>query len=128
MYEVKRVMEDDFYTLLKLHYELQQLLPMKANRLESARHIIGELAKGKALALGLYKDTILVGFINGYQETEEVYFFANIYVKKDSRRGVKQLMTFAETIIKEHGYKQWKGTSILPEGMNILERFGGVKK
>ena len=128
MYEIKTITDEDIYTLFELHYKLQQLLPIKYNRLVSAMVLMSELKKSTHLIVGLYKTETLVGFINGWEDTEEVFYLANVYVQEDSRFKVKELMQYAEDAVITRGYKQWKATSILEQGMRALEKFGGVKR
>jgi len=124
MYNIKPIDDKDFYTLLRLHYELQQILPGKHGESVSAIILCKELNRLDKIVIGLYKDNTLVGFINGYSETSEIFYFSNIYVLKEHRLGVKKLMTYAEDKIKELGYKAWKSESIIKEGKNILLKFG----
>lgn len=125
MYEIKSIVDSDYYSLLELHYKLQQLFPMKLNRLVSSIALINELNKHDLLVIGLYKDKKLVGFINGYKETSEVFYFSNIFVEKENRLKVIDLMTYAEAIVIDRGYKRWKSQSFFKDGKNILEKFGG---
>lgn len=124
---IKPIPDTDIYNLYELHYKLQQVLPIKLNRLLSSFTFTLELQKTNILVVGLYKFDKLVGFINGWEESEEVFYMANIYVNPDSRIGVKKLMEYAEKDIKQRGYKYWKATSFVKDGMNILEKFGGIK-
>ena len=119
----KIIDDEDFYDLLELHHELQQLLPAKLNKSRSALALLEELQRLDARGMGLYKENKLVGFVNGYG-VEGIYYFSNIYVLQDSRLGVKQLMSYAEQIAVSLGYTVSKAESCLSEGKKVLQHFG----
>lgn len=124
MYEVRHIQDSDTYTLLELHYKLQQLLPDKLNKSQSAWILLNEINKQTRLILGLFKNDVLSGFINGYEENSEVFHFSNLYINPDSRYGIRKLMLEAENWVKKHNYKVWTSNSILKEGKQALIGFG----
>jgi len=124
MYNIKIIEDSDLYTLLDLHYQLQQLLPTKFTRSVSAWLLLHEFNGKDRIIAGLYKDGELCGFCNGYGESEDMYYFSNMYVLKDHRRGVKLLMDTVIEMAGDMGYEIWRCESITPEGKNIMEKYG----
>lgn len=124
MYNIKPIEDKDFYKLLELNYKLQQLLPYKHNISASAVLLCKDLGVVDKLVIGLYKGDELVGFINGVKETDEIFYFSNIYIEPEHRYGTKKLMEYAEKAIIDLGYKAWKSDGNTKEGIRVLQRFG----
>lgn len=127
MYNIKPIEDKDFYKLLELNYKLQQLLPYKHSISASAVLLCKDIGIADKLVIGLYKDDELVGFINGVKETDEIFYFSNIYVEPQHRYGVKKLMEYAEKAVIELGYKFWKSDGNTIEGSKALYKFGARK-
>ena len=124
MYNIKSIEDKDFFKLLELNYELHKLLPMQLSLSAATVSLCKDIGLIKKLVIGLYKDDVLVGFINGYEHTEEIFWFSNIYVLKEHRFKVKALLEYAENKVKELGYTSWLTNSLLKQGKNVLTKFG----
>jgi hypothetical protein len=124
MYKIKLIDDMDLYRLLELHYKLQQLLPAKLSKSESAWVLLNYFSAINFIALGLYKDDSLVGFITGNEATKEIYYFSNLYIEPGHRLGIKKLMKNAEDRVIKMGYKAWYSDSVLKEGKKVLLKFG----
>lgn len=124
MYNIKSIEDKDFFKLLELNYELHKLLPMQHSLSAATVCLCREIDVTNKLVIGLYYEDSLVGFINGYEYTKEIFWFSNIYVLPKHRYKVKNFLEYAEKEIVTMGYTSWLTHSLMKQGKNMLTKFG----
>ncbi len=123
MINIKIIDDSDYNELLELYQKYQKVLPTRYGRFIASKLLNEELIKTNSIALGLYKNKDLVGYILGYGESE-VFILNSMYVKKQYRFYVKKFLDFMEDSLKSKEYIGWKATAITKEANSSLRTYG----
>ena len=125
MINIKIIDDYEYNELLDLYQCYQDILPTKYGKFISSRLLNEELLVVDSLALGLYKNEVLVGYIIGYREAGTKTFILNsMYVKKQYRFYVKKFLDFMEDYLKSNGYTCWKATALTKEANSSIVTYG----
>jgi len=116
---IKQIEDIEYIKLLEFYVLYQNELPTRYSTFISSKLLNEELMKPNSLALGLYKNKNLVGFILGYGE-HELFNFNSMYVDKKYRYYVKQFLNDTEKYIKTLGYKGWLALSVTEQSNKMF--------
>jgi len=114
---IKNICDNDYNKLLELYQKYQSELYAKNNYFASSLLLNEELNKPNKLALGVYntKD-ILVGFLLSYDNV-----LSSIYIEKQYRIYLAELINYFEDRLKEADYIGWETTSLTGASAKALE-------
>lgn len=124
MIKIEQIDDIDLGNLIDLYHVYNQRLVTKHNMYHSTKILVDKLATPHALALGLYRDSKLVGFIIGHGISGSVFYFTDMYIMPKYRYYTKDMLIDTETFIKRLGYTSWVSESSTKEGMRMFEHYG----
>jgi hypothetical protein len=125
MIDIKIIDDIDYNDLLKLYQNYQDILPTKYGKFISAKLLNEELAISNSMALGLYNNSKLVGYIIGYG-VDDTFTFSSMYVNKASRYYVTKFLQNTENIIKSMGYNKWVATSVTKQSNRMFMHYKAI--
>jgi len=126
MIKIKIIDDKDYNRLLELYQDYQEVLPTKHSNFVSARLLNKELLQSNSIALGLYKEDNLVGFILGEGSNKVVVNFSSMYVDTKHRYYVKKFLQETERYIKSLGYSGWIANSVTKQSGKMFNSYGAV--
>ena len=106
--------------LFKLFGEYNKALKLN----NTPRTLKNKLDAKNAIAVGLYVEEVLRGFIIGFDISDKsIFHFSDIYVSEGYRYYVKDLLDYTEDYIRNQGYKAWTSSSRTEEGQRMLAKY-----
>lgn len=127
--EVRLVKNEDFMQLAELVCEMYKSIDESINEFQAINTLIHSINSEKAfLAIGLYDDTALAGFVLGYEYNEKTFYFSGIYVIIKNNIQVKQLIEFSFDHIAKLGYTSWEVDATNDNICSIMEKYGAKIK
>lgn len=127
--EVKPIKNEDFLQLVALNYEMYQGIDPNINEFQATNTLLHQINNEKGfLALGLYDDTALAGFVLGHEYNEKTFYFSGIYVIIKNSASVKQLIEFSFAKIEELGYTAWEVDATNENIGSIMKKYGAEVK
>jgi len=126
MYNIKLVDDSELYTLVELNKEMRASISPEVNNFNCMRQLLTDLTYKDAIALGLYYDETLVGFVIGYGLTDTTYFFTGVYIQKGHKLQLLELLNKAEESLPPK-YIYWESEASSPKGKIMLEKFGATQ-
>lgn len=121
--QVKPILDNDFAKLVNLYIMMYAALPTPVHAIAATHGLTSAvLNKPNFIALGLYIDENLVGFVTGYEIAPLDFYFSGIYATNP--RHVKPLMDAAEKQINELGYKNWESDATSDNVEGLLNKYG----
>ena len=124
MINIKQIDDKELPELIELNYQYNQCLVTKHNRFNSTKSLLDRLATPHALALGLYRDSKLLGFTIGYGLSKETFYFTDMYIVQKARYYTSKLLIESESFIKSLGYTSWTSESHTKDGMRMFKHYG----
>lgn len=122
----RQVDDKEFIPLAILHYEYMNSLdrgyfPMW----KSTEELLKALKKPEAMALGLFIQDNLVGFVLGNKDKNrnDAYYFSALYISPRYRLYIKRLYNAAEEMVTGR-YKYWITDAINEVASNLHKRMG----
>ena len=127
--EVRLIKNEDFMQLAELvvdmyHHINTDINPFQA--LNTLVHMINN--KPGFVAIGLFDETALAGFVIGYEDTKKTFHFSGIYVIIKNNEWSKKIIDFSFAHIKELGYTSWTADATNDNISSILEKYGAEVK
>ena len=126
MYNIKIIDDSDFYSLVELNKEMRASISESVHNFSCVSQLLRGLTLTDALAIGLYKNEVLVGFVTGYGQSNYVYFFSGVYIQEGHKLQLLSLLKKAEKFLPSK-YITWESEASSLKGKNMLEKFGAVQ-
>lgn len=127
--EVKLIKNEDFIQLLPLVAEMYQAIDPNINEFQAVNTVMHQINNEKAfLAIGLYDETALAGFVLGHEYNEKTFYFSGIYVIIKNSTEVKKLIEYSFKYIEDLGYTAWEVDATNSNISSIMEKYGAVVK
>lgn len=115
--------------LTELVVDMYQSINAGINAFQAVNTLIHTINnKPGFLAIGLYDETALAGFVVGYEETKNIFHFSGIYVIIKNNEWSKKIIDFSFAHIKELGYTAWTADATNDNISSILEKYGAEVK
>ena len=76
------------------------------------------------VAIGMYDNDMLVGFMKGYCFSKKLFHFSGIYVIMKNNKDTKQLIEYSLDLVKEKGYSAWSVDTTNSNISSIVEKYG----
>jgi len=119
---IKIMQDKDYNKLLELYQEYQSELYAKNNKFASSLMLNDELGKQDKISFGVYNSKEeLVGFLIGYSNV-----LNSIYIQKDYRYYLNELIKKYEDTLKKLKYKGWEATSLTRKSAKALEHLKAI--
>lgn len=122
--EVKPIPDEQFMGLATLYVEMSKVLSLPISAAPALYTLTHSLAtKTNFIALGLYEDGQLNGFVTGYAISKKTFYFSGIYVKTKNRNA-KLLIEESFKCIEDMGYVSWEADCNNELISSILTKYG----
>ncbi len=123
--EIKIIENEDFMSLAELTVEMYQSMNININAFQAIStltHMINN--HPEFVAIGLYEDGVLLGFVFGYEGGVKVFHFAGIYTITKNNERVQKLIEFSFDWVENRGYMAWEADATNKNISSILEKYG----
>lgn len=122
--EVKSIPNEQFMELAILYVEMNKVLSCQVPSAPALYTLTHDLAnKPDFIALGLYENERLGGFVTGYALSKKTFYFSGIYVKIKNKN-VRILVEKSFSLIKDMGYTSWEADCNNDNIASILSKYG----
>ncbi len=129
MMEIKEISNGDFLHLVNLNVKMYEEIDITINAFGATNTLMyGINTKVDFIAIGLYDDNKLVGFVTGHQQDKKVFYFSGIYVIMKNNEWTKKLIEFCFSLIKDKGYSAWAVDATNSNISSIMEKYDAVAK
>lgn len=123
--EIRFIPNTDFLQLGKLTVNMYYAIDKNINEFQAINTLVHSINTQKNfIAIGLYDDKILKGFVTGYEGGIDIYYFSGIYLEDKNTEYTKKLIDFSFETIKEMGYKGWEVEANNENIASIVEKYG----
>lgn len=126
--EIKLVGNNDFMQLLDLNTEMYKEIDTNINSFQATNTLMAYINTKSFLAVGLYDEDVLVGFVTGIEQTTETFYFTGIYLVIKNSEWTQRLIEFSFDHIQKLGYKAWEVDSTNSNIASIMQKYGAVEK
>ncbi len=127
--EIKEISNEDFMALACLRAAMYKEMDPSINSFGAVNTLVHEInTKSDFIAIGLFEDNALVGFVNGYAMSKNVFYFSGIYVIIRNNEWIKKLIDHSFTFIKDKGYSAWQVDATNGNISSIMEKYGASVK
>lgn len=123
---VKSIPNEQFMELAVMYADMSTLLSEYVPAAPAMYNLTHDLTKPSFMALGLYEDNKLIGFVTGYSLSEKSYYFSGIYTSKKTR-GLKLLIEESFKLIKEMNFTRWEADCNNAMIASILKKYGATE-
>lgn len=122
--KVKVIPNEEFTELALLYIELGKVLACPLTSAQSLYTLTHDLAnQTDFIALGLYEEGELNGFITGYAISKKTFYFSGLYVKIKNKNATL-LINESLRYIEDMGYSGWEADSNQEQMSSILIKYG----
>ena len=122
--KINSIPNEQFMDLALLYVEMNKVLSHAIPAAPALYTLTHDLAtKPNFIALGLYEDEQLNGFVTGYALSEKTFYFSGIYVKIKNRNA-KLLIEESFKYIEDMGYISWEADCNNEQISSILTKYG----
>lgn len=127
--EIKLIPNEDFMQLCELTVDMYKEIDPNINAFQAINTLLAYINTGRDfVAIGLYDEGALVGFVTGLQHTEKTFYFSGIYVIMKNNEWSKKIIDFSFAHIQELGYTAWEVDATNPNICSIMEKYGAKVK
>lgn len=127
--ECRLIKNEDFMQLAELACEMYHEIDPNINQFQAVNTLLHQINNEKGfLAIGLYDDSALAGFVLGHEYNEKTFYFSGIYVIIKNSASVKQLIEFSFAKIEELGYTAWEVDATNDNVGSIMKKYGAEVK
>lgn len=123
MIDIRQIDDSEFMDLISLNKEYHKCLPNGLNTFQGVSVLVNDLIRPGALATGLFRNNVLIGYTIGYAKSKEVFHFTSLYVMPEYRYYTVRLYRESERAIKDLGYVGWIADKVNEAG-KIHKRMG----
>ena len=124
--KINSIPNEQFLDLAILYVEMNKVLSEYIPAAPALYNLTHDLAtKPNFMALGLYEDEQLNGFVTGYALSEKTFYFSGIYVKIKNKN-VKLLIEESFKQIDELGFTRWEADCNNEHIASILAKYGAT--
>ena len=121
---IKKISDEYFLELVALWCEMYRVIPTPYSAPEATYGLVQAMNEFKDfLAIGVFEENKLIGFITGYAHRTGAFYWSGIYCPKS--KYVKEMMDTAEKLMKDMGYKSWISDTEIPAVASLLMKYGG---
>jgi hypothetical protein len=123
--EIKHINNDDFYQLVELTIDMYAEISKNINAFQAVNtlmHQINNMVNFQAI--GLFDDTVLMGFVTGYEDSPGVFHFSGIHVTHKNSKDLKKLIEHCFALVEERGYTAWEVDATNENIASIMEKYG----
>ena len=120
---IKIIKDNDFIALAKLYAEMNKQIPTPVSCTASVFSLSNDLTKKDFMAMGLYDDDKLIGFVTGYALSKVTFYFSGIYVELRNSN-VSALIERSFSYVDGLGYKNWEADCTTENIKSILSKQG----
>lgn len=129
MMEIKFIPNEDFLELATLCIEMYKAIDSNINAFQAINTLVHMINNEKGfIAIGLYDDKVLLGFVIGNEFKQSVFYFSGIYVVTKNTEWVRNLIEFSFDKVKELGYTGWEVDATNDNISSIMEKYGASVK
>lgn len=125
---IKPIENEDFLQLVDLNAEMYKSIDANINEFQATNTLMHYINQGNFVAIGLYDETALAGFVTGSQLTEKTFYFSGIYVIIKNNEWTKKLIEFSFAHIQKLGYTGWEVDATNDNISSIMEKYGAQVK
>lgn len=95
--------------LATLYVKMYEEMNVGVNPFQAVNTLVHAVNKQVGfLAVGVYEEGVLTGFIVGYEFSENVFYFASLYMTKKNSGNLKKLIDYSLAIVKDDlKYTSW---------------------
>lgn len=119
--DIRQIDDKELIELLELYYIYINIIDT-TNNYGSAMSLLEKLRAPNAIAIGLFKDGKLSGFILGTGQGSGVFEFTDMYVLPDSRYYVLKLLIWCEGFIRPK-YQGWTADALTEDSIRMFSKF-----
>lgn len=123
--QVKPIENEDMLQLCALTVRMYKEINSDINEFGAINTLMHEINTAHDfIAIGLYKDTELVGFVKGYCFSKNMFHFSGIYVIMKNNKWLKQLIEYCFALVEKKGYSAWSVDATNGNISSIMEKYG----
>lgn len=126
--EVKPIENKDIVQLCQLCVDMHKSMDhpiLESNEFGAINTLVYEINnKQDFIAIGLYNNNELVGFVKGFCFSKKMFHFSGIYVKIKNNKFTKQLIEYCFDLVAKKGYSAWSADASNGNISSILEKYG----
>jgi len=127
--EIREILNEDFIQLVTLTAEMYKAINPNINNFGATATLVHDISNRKDFsAIGLYDGGVLKGFVTGYGESKNVFYFSGIYVIIKNNEWTKKLIDFSFAYVKNKGYSAWQVDATNGNISSIVEKYGATAK
>ena len=126
---IKTIDNDEFIDLCKLNALMYKSIDPNIDLYGATNTLMFNINnKEDFIAIGLYENGLLVGFVTGYKISKKVFHFSGICVIIKNNEWTKKLIDYCFAFIKTKGYSAWTVDATNGNISSIMEKYGAVAK
>ena len=127
--QIKEIHNNDMFEFLKLTAEMYKSIDPTITDFGAINTVVYEINnQADFIAIGLYNEDKLVGFVKGYCFSNKMFLFTGIYVIIKNNKATKQLIEYCFDLIKQKGYSAWSVDATNSNISSIMEKYGAKAK
>ncbi len=125
--EIKFIEDEDFMSLTELTIEMYRSINPEINSFQAINTLIHMVnTYDQFTAIGLYDDSVLVGFVTGYNNGSNIFQFTGIYTINKNSDWTKKLIEYSFDFVKDNNYIAWEVDATSENISSIMEKYGAV--
>lgn len=125
--QIKPITNDEFYQLVELTIEMYADINEQINAFQAVNTLMHQINnKVNFTAIGLFDETVLMGFVTGYEDGDKLFHFSGIYLVNKKSKETKELIEYCFAKVEERGYTAWEIDATNDNIASIMEKYGAV--
>jgi len=126
---IQEITNKDFLSLIALNAEMYFNIDSTIDSFGATNTLMYEINSQKDfIAIGLYEEDKLIGFVKGYCFAKKLFHFSGIYVKIKNNIRTKELIEYCFKLIENKGYSAWQVDATNSNISSIMEKYGAKAK
>ena len=127
--EVKLINNDNFMDLVDLTIDMYDSIDTNINEFQAVNTLVSLINSNQDFtAIGLFDETVLVGFVSGIALSTVLFKYTGIHVVTKNTEWTQKLIEESFDIIKEKGYLSWEAEATNKNICSVLEKYGATIK
>lgn len=125
--EIKDVTNEDMLQFMELNVLMYKSIDPTINDFGAINTVVYEInTKEDFIAVGIYENDLLVGFMKGYCFSKKLFHFSGIYVIMKNNKSLKELIEHCLDLVKQKGYSAWSVDTTNSNISSIVEKYGAT--
>jgi len=122
--QIRALLNKDFLDLVNLYVNLKDVAYEYKNDIYlTTVSLVEDTLRRNFLAVGLFFEDSLVGFITGYEYDKNDFIISGIFVKEQNRKNLKLLLDNFLSKVKKLGYKTYRAFCYSDNVISIMKKY-----